>query len=184
MIQSWNEAAIFNPSGSRRLTDAKMTKTIRYHLCNLYLGELSLLNAKLSVETIDSLRSAGAEIHVFGWIAPLVLEHGLGMNLEDNSFDEGLLAGDIQVRKNIHLGWNEVNNAVLQGADPRMFQTFGKWHYNYYSKKGHISLIELDMAWFGRQHFWEIYSFDKLFDDVERFSTKAQAERRILELML
>jgi len=55
----------------------------------------------------------------------------------------------------------------------------GKYHYFYSSPKGEISLIQLT-----REPAWEIYSLKgKLFQDVERFKTKKEAENRIKDLL-
>lgn len=54
--------------------------------------------------------------------------------------------------------------------------------YIFRSKKGEISLTE----WFGKLYLvapWEIYSWDALFPDVERFASYAEAEARIMELL-
>jgi len=53
--------------------------------------------------------------------------------------------------------------------------------WRYISKRGEISLIEPSWVSMG---LWEIYVIDgeDLFDDVERFSTREQAENRIKSL--
>ena len=62
-------------------------------------------------------------------------------------------------------------------------QLVGKWQYIYNSEKGEISLIKL-INYFGDGiDFWEIYSCGDLFEDVERFKSKKEAEKRIKELL-
>lgn len=56
--------------------------------------------------------------------------------------------------------------------------------YIYTGKKGRISLIELVDYFSDGVVLWEIYSLQgELFDDVERFKCKEDAEKRIKELL-
>ena len=55
-----------------------------------------------------------------------------------------------------------------------------KWHYIYSSDKGKISLVRLFNYFYKGYNFWEIYSLEgELFEDVERFNTKKEAEKQI-----
>ena len=60
------------------------------------------------------------------------------------------------------------------------FDGIGRWQYIYSSSKGKISLIKLPNYFGDGQDFWEIYSLEgDLFEDVERFKTKKEAEEKI-----
>jgi len=73
-----------------------------------------------------------------------------------------------------------------------------KWQYIYSSKKGEISLVQIKVGIRENTFFtWEIYCLNTnkiwwnpftwfkktLFEDVERFATKKQAEVRINQLL-
>lgn len=61
---------------------------------------------------------------------------------------------------------------------------FGKYKYIYSSNRGKICLIKLAEYLYGKRNCWEIYCFEgDLSDDVERFSTKKEAEKRIFGLL-
>ena len=55
--------------------------------------------------------------------------------------------------------------------------------YDYKTNKGEISLIKILPHMVLGSRLWEIYSGETLFEDVERFSTKEEAEVRIKELL-
>lgn len=60
----------------------------------------------------------------------------------------------------------------------------GKYQYIYKNKKGKISLIEFSNLLQDGKTMWEIYCIEGgLFEDVERFKTKKEAEKRIRELL-
>lgn len=83
----------------------------------------------------------------------------------------------IKCEKKVHPIYLEWERAKEKGRPIR--QLLGKYQYIYSSKKGEISLIELKY-----DNSWEIYSLKgNFFDDVERFQTKKQAEKRIEELL-
>lgn len=87
----------------------------------------------------------------------------------------------MNVEKKIHLGYQEWINAKAKGCNIR--QCFGKYQYIYSSQKTKISLIQV-VSSFGLELIWEIYCIEgDLFDDVERFKTKKEAEKRIKELL-
>jgi len=55
----------------------------------------------------------------------------------------------------------------------------------YWSEKGTISCFLSYPGAMGAypHYFWEIFSWDELFDDIERFDTEEECERRIIELL-
>lgn len=79
-----------------------------------------------------------------------------------------------QIRK-IHRGYKEWEDSQVPFR-----QIFGKWHYIYSSDKGEISLIQLPNYFMDGKTIWEIYSLEgDLFEGVERFTTKREAEVQI-----
>jgi hypothetical protein len=101
----------------------------------------------------------------------------------------------MKITKKIHKGWEEwlrfVNKKDQVVQDflqkyPHKAGYFGKWQYIYESEKGMISLIKLlNYDFMTGKDVWEIYelSANKLFEDVKRFRTKKEAEKRIRELL-
>jgi len=94
----------------------------------------------------------------------------------------------MKVEKRIHSGWKEINgcNDGMGKGTPETQNWCGKYQYIYSDDKGNkISLVEL----FGYELMggkWEIFQIEgneQLFDDVERFQTKEEAEKRIKELL-
>ncbi len=60
----------------------------------------------------------------------------------------------------------------------------GRWQYIYESEKGKISLIELPNYFHDGVTLWEIYCLEgDVFEDIERFGSKEEAEKRIFELL-
>jgi len=58
----------------------------------------------------------------------------------------------------------------------------GKHQYLYSSDKGKISLIKIKDA--SDKWIWEIYSLKgELFEDIERYDSKKEAEKRIKKLL-
>ncbi len=87
---------------------------------------------------------------------------------------------EIKVEKKVHKGWKPKEEMKAMG----MPEMFGKYQYIYSSKKGEISLIRLKDYLRKSHNFWETYSLKgNLFEDVERFSTKEEAEKRINEVL-
>jgi len=82
----------------------------------------------------------------------------------------------------IHKGYAEWEEAKERGvAIPLMF---GKYQHIFFSEKGKISLIQLKNFRYEGDLFWEIYCLEgNLFEDTERFDTKAEAVKRIGELL-
>lgn len=86
------------------------------------------------------------------------------------------------------------NKIVVKRQINRLYKEFdklntlprpcGKYQYIYSSNKGEISLVRLADYIIESIDFWEIYCLKgDLFDDVERFKSKKEAERRIFELL-
>jgi len=83
----------------------------------------------------------------------------------------------MEVKKIIHKGFEEFENARLHGV--RIQQYFGKWQYIYSEKEFEISLVKLKDC-FNNTWFWEIMCLKgDLFEGVERFKIKKEAEKRI-----
>ena len=83
----------------------------------------------------------------------------------------------MKVKKRIHQGWSEQ-------IELEITPIISKYQYIYSSGKKQISLIKLLNYFHDRKDFWEIYSLEgNLFEDVERFPTKKEAEKRISELL-
>jgi len=86
-------------------------------------------------------------------------------------------------RHNLSIEFNGMNTRRSDG-ERRLPRIFGDWQYIYTGKKGQISLVELIDYYGDGIDRWEIYSLQgELFDDVERFKSKEEAERRIKELL-
>lgn len=92
----------------------------------------------------------------------------------------------MKCEKRIHQGYKEFHKM------PALFKTgimkeclFGKWQYILSDNKGNeISLICLKGLY--DDHPWEIYQVkgkESLFDDVERYKTKAEAKKRCFKLL-
>jgi len=91
--------------------------------------------------------------------------------------------------KREHQGWTEQKKLKKfykklknkTGFEPS--QMFGRWQYLYRSTKGDISLIRINITSFEknkpRKWVWEMWSNEKLFQDVIRFKTKKEAEKAI-----
>lgn len=89
----------------------------------------------------------------------------------------------MKVKRIIHKGYAEwVKVRKKEGIKFPLL--FGKYQYIYSSSKGVISLIELKNYFRDGKDLWEILCLEgKLFDDVERFDSKEEAEVRIKNLL-
>ena len=88
----------------------------------------------------------------------------------------------LECEKREHFGYTEWNKARKRGI--LIKQIIGQYQYIYSSNKGKISLVEMKDYFYDGNDLWEIYSLEgNLFEDVERFDTKAEAEERIRELL-
>ena len=96
----------------------------------------------------------------------------------------------MNIEKREHIIWKEGAHKVL--GHPIV----GQWQYIYSTDNGKISLVQIygyplnlgESHEDSYKHFqWEIYDLGKskksLFEDVERFDTKEQAEERIKGLL-
>ena len=84
----------------------------------------------------------------------------------------------MEIEKRVHQIYKEFERAKKQ--DIKTSQLVGKYQYIYSEGKKEISLV-LFLDYFGDgKDFWEIYSLKgSLFNDVERFNTKEEAEKQI-----
>ncbi len=96
----------------------------------------------------------------------------------------------MKIKRLIHKGWEEWNNLMPNKLKEKsMFGKegwAGKYQYILSSDKGEISLVKLKVGGFEKPFWmWEIMeiSANNLFEDVERFMTKKQAEERIMGLL-
>jgi len=89
----------------------------------------------------------------------------------------------MKITKRIHNVHKEWEQAKAKGI--KISRLIGKYQYLYQTKKGEISLIQLISYWKEGEDLWEIYeiSANDLFNDVERFPTKAKAIERIKDLL-
>jgi len=91
----------------------------------------------------------------------------------------------MQVKKVIHGCWDEYEKLKEKNPNSKIKEPIGKWQYLYSSDKGEISLIQLKDYFKEGRDLWEIreISLNNLFEDVERFAIKKDAEKRIKELL-
>lgn len=86
-----------------------------------------------------------------------------------------------------HNGYTEFKRAEIEARKRKIKlpikQYFGQFQYLFCANRKVVSLVQL---WdiFNECWFWEIYCLKgKLFDDVERFATIEDAQKRIWELL-
>ena len=87
----------------------------------------------------------------------------------------------MDVKKQVHSGWLENEKIASVGVPP----IFEKYQYIYSQGDNKISLIQFTESMYG-SNCWEIYQTEgknELFEDVERYASKEQAEQRIKELL-
>lgn len=92
------------------------------------------------------------------------------------SWDNG-----VEVYRHKHPSWMNEQDAKKYGIG----QAVGRWQFLHRKGEIEISLIELKMG-FPTDKTWEIYQnkgTPQLFEDVERFESKREAQQRIYELM-
>ena len=88
---------------------------------------------------------------------------------------------NLQIEKRIHRAWKELQHSPLKDKIPSIC---GKYQYIYTTDKGQISLVELKDYFRDGKDLWEIYSLKgDLFEDVERFDSKEEAEIKIKEIL-
>jgi len=84
----------------------------------------------------------------------------------------------MKIIKRIHPIYEEYEKAKKQGMKIPILT--GKYQYIYKTEKGEISLVLFKNYFNDGKDFWEIYCLNgKLFEDVERFATKIEAEKQI-----
>ena len=90
----------------------------------------------------------------------------------------------IKIEKRIYNGWTEMDKAYKRNPQFDVKPIFKKWQYIYSKDGNKISLVQFTQRMYGK-HCWEIYQLNgsKLLEDVERFTSKNEAEIRIEELM-
>jgi hypothetical protein len=87
----------------------------------------------------------------------------------------------MEIKKRIYHSYVEPKEAKEAGMEIPCH--FGKYQYFYSFGKNKISLVEFKNYFGDGKDFWEIYCLvGELFEDVERFDTKEEAETRIKEL--
>lgn len=96
----------------------------------------------------------------------------------------------MKVTKKIHPIWTEYKTFEVtipkQYRHPIRRPIVGKYQYIYESDRGDkkISLIELPNYFGEGVTLWEIYSLEgELFEDVQRFKSKEEAEKKIAEYL-
>lgn len=88
----------------------------------------------------------------------------------------------IKIQKRIHNVHKEWEKAKEMGV--KISKLVGKYQYIYSSENGKISLIKVVPIFNLGSLGWEIYCLEgDLFDDVEKFKTRPDAEKRIEELL-
>jgi len=97
-----------------------------------------------------------------------------------------LLTDEVSVERRIHKGWEELKKVDLKKYGKLVdMNLFGKYQYIYSNSKGKISLVRLRTLGLGKgTYHWEIYCLESnLFEDIERFKTKKEAEKRIYKYL-
>ena len=90
----------------------------------------------------------------------------------------------MKIERKIHHIWKEAIRLKKPHENIILPITIGKWNYIYTSNKGQISLINLLDYFPHNKYIWEIYSLKgNLFEDVEKFTTKKEAELKIKQLL-
>ena len=96
-----------------------------------------------------------------------------------------MITGSVRVERRIHKGWIEMKEAEKKINAQFSRPIFKKYQYIYSSDKGEISLVQF----YPRKQFyhpfnWEIYCLKgNLFNDIQRFTTKKEAEKYIFGLL-
>ncbi len=82
----------------------------------------------------------------------------------------------MKIKKQIHSGWfNKQKEKEVGVVCP-----FGEYQYIYFSGTNKISLVEFKNYYRDGKDIWEIFcQYGNLFEDVEKFDTKEEAEKQI-----
>jgi len=91
-----------------------------------------------------------------------------------------LIEKGYKTERRIHNGyieWQKAQEAKRTGKRINLKQYFGKYQYNFTKGNMRISLIKI---WDGNW-VWEIHAFEdkRLFDDIQKFSTKKKAIKAV-----
>jgi hypothetical protein len=92
------------------------------------------------------------------------------------------MKADIKVTKREHPGYQEY--ILGKKTWSQMPCLFGQWQYLYESDKGMMDAVFLPNYFMDGKDFWEIYcQKGNLIEDIERYDTLEEAEKRIEELL-
>ena len=89
----------------------------------------------------------------------------------------------MNIEKIIHNGYEEYEQKIKPEL-PDFKPIFEKWQYIYSENDNKISLVQFTSRMYG-EYCWEIYQIKgktQLFEDVERFKSKEEADKRIKQL--
>ena len=90
----------------------------------------------------------------------------------------------MKIEKREHATYKEFQRAKKEYKNFKLPLIIDRWQYIYSTEKGKISLIKLLNYFKEGEDLWEIYALKgNLFDDVERFNSKKEAEKRIKLLL-
>jgi len=93
---------------------------------------------------------------------------------------------EIIQEKRIHKIWRELDDARQTDPSFNVRNIVGKYQYLYSKDNCSISLIELPNYFSDGKDLWEIHQVKgdtELFEDVERFDTKEEAEIEIMKYL-
>lgn len=87
----------------------------------------------------------------------------------------------MEIKRRIHNGWLSGEKIKISGLQ----QMFEKYQYIYSQDDNEISLIQFTPRIYDKfcWEIWQIKGKTELFEDVERFVSKEDAEKRIKELL-
>jgi hypothetical protein len=87
----------------------------------------------------------------------------------------------VKVSRREHPFWVRWHTMDMLGRNV-LPSLIGQWQYFYENEKTKISLVELPNYFLDGKTIWEICG-GGLTEDVEKFATKEEAEKRIYELL-
>jgi len=91
----------------------------------------------------------------------------------------------VEIEKREHKGYTEYSDAIKKGLKIKglkITKHFGKYQFLYKYENCIISLVKLN-DYFNHNWFWEIHCLEgKLFEDTEKFKTKLEAHKRIIDI--
>lgn len=88
----------------------------------------------------------------------------------------------MKIEKRIHNGYAEWEKtpSTWKIINKSMF---GKYQYICSSKKGRVSIISFSDRITDGKWKWEMYGFENMFSDVERFNTLDEAKAKAMEYL-